>query len=76
MAEERVDRELGAEEIVARESFNEEGSVEDIFGNCQLYKPPSAGDAKDEASVASRQAPSISAVSNNFGPSSPVRIML
>jgi hypothetical protein len=31
MAEERVDRESGAEEIVARESFNEEGSVEDIF---------------------------------------------
>ena len=49
MAEERVDRELGAEEIVARESFNEEGSVEDIFGNCPPYEPPSAGDAKDEA---------------------------
>jgi hypothetical protein len=49
MAEERVDRESGAEEIVARESFNEEGSVEDIFGNCPPYQPPSAGDAKDEA---------------------------
>ncbi len=49
MAEERVDRESGAEEIVARESFNEEGSVEDIFGNCPPYEPPSAGDAKDEA---------------------------
>jgi hypothetical protein len=34
MAEERVDRESGAEEIVGRESFNEEGPVEDIFGNC------------------------------------------
>ena len=156
MAEERVDRESGADEIVARESFNEEGSVEDIFGNCPPYEPPSAGDAKDEAeeprishsdtepsadkircvigrttrmqskslrksgkrlcgdlcqraspkakarprhsriqdryypqtirrmrvqprdaaSVASRQAPSISAVSTNFGPSSPVRRML
>ena len=49
MAEERVDRESGADEIVARESFNEEGSVEDIFGNCPPYEPPSAGDAKDEA---------------------------
>ncbi len=49
MAEERVDRESGAEEIVARESFNEEGSVEVIFGNCTPYQPPSAGDAKDEA---------------------------
>jgi hypothetical protein len=49
MAEERVDRESGAEEIVARESFNEEGSVEVIFGNCPPYEPPSAGDAKDEA---------------------------
>jgi hypothetical protein len=51
MAEERVDRESGAEEleIVARESFNEEGSFEDIFGNCPSYEPPSAGDAKDEA---------------------------
>ncbi len=29
MAEERVDRESGAEEIVARGAFNEEGSVED-----------------------------------------------
>jgi hypothetical protein len=38
-----------AEEIVARESFNEEGSVEDIFGNCPPYEPPSAGDVKDEA---------------------------
>jgi hypothetical protein len=157
MAEGSVVRESGAEEIVARESFNEEGSVEDIFGNCPPYEPPSAGDAKDEAgeprishsdtepsadkysmfdrednkesrmqslrksgmrlcgdlcqrtspkskarpqhsriqdrycpqairrmrdqprdaaSVASRHAPSISAVSNNFGPGSPVRIML
>jgi len=49
MAEERVDRESGADEIVARESFNEEGSVEDIFGNCPPCEPPSAGDAKDEA---------------------------
>ncbi len=49
MAEERVDRESGADEIVARESFNEEGSVEDIFGNCSPCEPPSAGDAKDEA---------------------------
>jgi hypothetical protein len=32
MAKERVDRESGADEIVARESFNDEGSVEDIFG--------------------------------------------
>ncbi len=48
-AQERVDRESGAEEIVARESFNEEGSVEDIFRNCPPYEPPSAGDAKDEA---------------------------
>jgi hypothetical protein len=39
MAEERVDQdsETGAEEIVARESFNEEGSVEDIFENCPPY---------------------------------------
>ncbi len=49
MAEERVDRESGAEEIIARESFNEEGSVEDILGNCPPHEPPSAGDAKDEA---------------------------
>ena len=49
MAEECVDRESGADEIVARESFNEEGSVEDIFGNCSPCEPPSAGDAKDEA---------------------------
>jgi hypothetical protein len=49
MAEERVDRESGTDEIVARESFNEEGSVEDIFGNCPPYEPPSAKDAKDEA---------------------------
>jgi hypothetical protein len=49
MAEERVDLESGAEKIVARESFNEEGSVEDIFGNCPPYEPPSEGDAKDEA---------------------------
>ncbi len=49
MAEEHVDRESGADEIVARESFNEEGSVEDIFGNCPPYEPPLAGDAKDEA---------------------------
>ena len=49
MAEERVDRESGADEIVARESFNEAGSVKDIFGNCPPYEPPSAGDAKDEA---------------------------
>ncbi len=161
MAEERVDRESGVEEIIARESFNEKGSVEDIFRNCPPCEPPSAGDAKDEAeeprishslsdtepsadknsmcdreddkdaeqepeeiedetvrrslpkgftkgrgktttfsypgqilpseaqttrrmrvqpqeaaSVASRQAPSISAVSNNFGPSFPVRIMM
>ncbi len=48
MAEEHIDRESGAEEIVARESFNEEGSVEDILGNCPPYEPPSAGDAKDE----------------------------
>jgi hypothetical protein len=47
MAEERVDRESGADAIVARESFNEEGSVEDIFGNCPPYEPPSARDAKD-----------------------------
>ncbi len=46
MPEELVDRESGADEIVARESFNEEGSVEDIFGNCPPYEPPSAGDAK------------------------------
>jgi hypothetical protein len=49
MAEERVDRESVAAEIVARESFNEEGSVEYLFGNCPPYEPPSAGDAKDEA---------------------------
>ncbi len=49
MAEERVDRESGADESEARESFNEEGSVEVIFGNCPPYEPPSAGDAKDEA---------------------------
>jgi hypothetical protein len=51
LAEERVDRESGAKEIVAQESFNEEGSVEDImiFGNCPPYEPPSPGDAKDEA---------------------------
>jgi hypothetical protein len=49
MAEERVDRESGADEIVARESFNEKGSVEHIFGNCPPCEPPSAGDAKDEA---------------------------
>jgi hypothetical protein len=49
MAEERVDRESGAEEIVALESLNEEGYVEDILGNCPPYEPPSAGDAKDEA---------------------------
>jgi hypothetical protein len=49
MAEERVDQESGADEIVARESFNEEGSVEDVFGNCPPCEPPSAGDAKDEA---------------------------
>jgi hypothetical protein len=49
MAEERVDRESGAEKIAARESFNEEGSVEDLFGNCPPYEHPSAGDAKDEA---------------------------
>ncbi len=49
IAKERVDRESEAEEIVARESFTEEGSVEDIFGNCPPYEPPSAGDAKDEA---------------------------
>ncbi len=49
MAEERVDRESGADENLARESFNEEGSVKDIFGNCPPYEPPSAGDAKDEA---------------------------
>ena len=29
--------------------------------------------SRDAASVASRQSPSVSAVSNNFGPSSPVR---
>jgi hypothetical protein len=49
MAKERVDLESGAEKIVARESVNEEGSVEDLFGNCPPYEPPSAGDAKDEA---------------------------
>ncbi len=49
MAEERADQESGADGIVARESFNEEGSVEDIFGSCPPYEPPSAGDAKDEA---------------------------
>jgi hypothetical protein len=49
MAENRVDRESGAEEIVARESFRDEGSVEDTFGNCPFYEPRSAGDAKDEA---------------------------
>jgi hypothetical protein len=156
MAEERVDGESRADEIVARESFNEKESVEDIFENCPPYEPPSAGDVKDEAeepqishsdtepsadknsmcdreddkdaeqapeeirdetvrrslprtspkakarprhsrvqdrycpqmirrmrvqprdaaSVASRHAPSISAVSNNVGPSSPVSIML
>ncbi len=48
MGEECVDRESGAEEIVARVSLNEEGSVEDIFGNCPPYEP-SAGDSKDEA---------------------------
>jgi hypothetical protein len=31
MAGQRVDRESGAHEIVARESFNEKGSVGDIF---------------------------------------------
>ena len=49
MAEERVDRESGADEIVARESFNEKGSVEDTFRNCPPCEPPSAEDAKDEA---------------------------
>jgi hypothetical protein len=49
MAEERIARESGSEEIVALESFNEEGSVEDIFGDCPPYELPSAGDAKDEA---------------------------
>ena len=39
MAEERIDREWGAEEIIALESFNEEGSVEDIFGNCPPCEP-------------------------------------
>jgi hypothetical protein len=38
MAEESVDLESEAEEIEAKESFNEEGSVEDIFGNC-LHNP-------------------------------------
>jgi hypothetical protein len=49
MVEERFDRESGAEEIVALESFNEEGSVEDTLRNCPPYEPPSAGDTKDEA---------------------------
>jgi hypothetical protein len=49
MVEERVDPESGADKIVARKSFNEEGSVEDIVGNCPPYEPPSAGVAKDEA---------------------------
>jgi hypothetical protein len=49
MAEERVDRKSGADKIVARELFNEEGSVTDIFGNCPPYDSPSARDAKDEA---------------------------
>jgi hypothetical protein len=47
MANKRVDRESGAEEILARESFSEEGSVEDTLGTPS--EPPSAGDAKDEA---------------------------
>ncbi len=49
MAEERVDRGSGADETVARESFNEKGSVEDTFGNCPPCEPPSVGVAKDEA---------------------------
>jgi hypothetical protein len=48
MAQERVDRESGAEEIVAQESYSEKGSVQDILGNCRPYEPPSVGDAKDE----------------------------
>jgi hypothetical protein len=42
MAEERVDRESGAEGIVALVSFSEEEPVEDIFGDCQPYEPASA----------------------------------
>jgi hypothetical protein len=49
MAEELVDRGSGADEIVTQESFNEEGSVEEIFGNCPPYEPPSARNAKDGA---------------------------
>ncbi len=49
MAKECVDRESEAKKIKAQESFNEAGSVEDIFGNCPPYEPSSAGDAKDEA---------------------------
>jgi hypothetical protein len=51
MAKERVDRESGADEIVARESFNKEGSVEDMFGNCPPYEPPSAGDEAEEPQI-------------------------
>ncbi len=36
-------------EIVARESVNEKGSVEDTLGNCTPCEPPSAEDTKDEA---------------------------
>ncbi len=48
MAEECVDLESGAEEIVARESFSEEESVIDIIRDCQPDEPPSAGAAEDE----------------------------